>query len=57
MKKRNVSRPYYSARTIRRYAYPNAAEPNYFAEKFLDGITAAVTCVGTVTLLMFFLTF
>ena len=57
MKKRNVRRPYYSARPVRRYAYPNAAEPTYFAGKLLDGITAAVNCVGTVTLLMFFLTF
>ena len=56
MKKRSLNRPYYSARRIRRYAYPNAAEPSYFAQKLLDGITAAVTCMGTVTLLMYFLT-
>ena len=55
MKKRNVRRPYYSARPVRHYAYPNAAEPTYFAGKLLDGITAAVTCMGTVTLLMYFL--
>ena len=54
MKKKTVRRPYYS-RPIRRYAYPNAAEPTYFAGKLLDGITAAVTCMGTVTLLMYFL--
>lgn len=57
MKKRNQNRPYYSARRIRRYAYPNAAEPSYFAQKLLDGVTAAVTCMGTVTVLMYFLTF
>ena len=56
MKKRSLNRPYYSARRIQPYAYPNAAEPSYFAQKLLDGITAAVTCMGTVTLLMYFLT-
>ena len=56
MKKRSAYRPYYSSRNIRRYAYPNAAEPSYFAGKILDGITAAVTCMGSVTLLMYFLT-
>ena len=56
MKKRSLNRPYYSARRVRRYAYPNAAEPSYFAQKLLDGVTAAVTCMGTVTLLMYFLT-
>ncbi len=56
MKKKSVRRPYYSSRAIRRYAYPNAAEPSYFLGKLLDGITAAVTCMGTVTLLMYFLT-
>ena len=57
MKKRNYRRPYYSSRPVRRYAYPNAAEPGYFTGKLLDIITAAVTCMGTVTLLMYFLTF
>lgn len=56
MKKRIARRPYYSARPVRRYAYPNAAEPGYFAGKLLDGATAAVTCMGTVTLLLYFLT-
>lgn len=56
MKKKNVRRPYYSSHPVRRYAYPNAAEPTYFAGKLLDGITAAVTCMGTVTLLIYFLT-
>ena len=56
MKKRNVRRPYYT-RPVRRYAYPNAAEPSYFAGKLLDAITAAVSVMGTVVLLMYFLTF
>ena len=53
MKKRNVRRPYYSSRPIKRYAYPNAAEPEYFLGKALDVITAAVTCMGTVTLMIY----
>ena len=55
MKKRNIRRPYYYAHPRQHYPYPNAAEPSYFAGKLLDGITAAVTCMGTVTLLMYFL--
>lgn len=55
MKKTYASRTYF-ARPIRRYAYPNAAEPSYFFGKVLDAITATVTCFGTVTLLIYFLT-
>ena len=47
----------YSAHRIHRYSYPNEAEPGYFAGRLLDGITALVTCMGFVTLLMYFLTF
>ena len=56
MKKRNVRRPYYSARHVRRYAYPNAAERSYFTEKLLNGITAVVSCMGIVTILFFLIT-
>ena len=55
MKKKNVHRPYYYP-PVRRYAYPNAAEPSYFAGKLLDLITAAASVMGTVVLLMYFLT-
>ena len=47
----------YSTRRSRRYPYPNEAEPSYFIGRLLDGITAMVTCMGAVTLLMYFLTF
>lgn len=47
----------YSARPVRRYPYPNAAEPGYFAGKMLDLVTAAVTCMGTVTLFFYLATF
>lgn len=45
----------YSARRSRRY--PNEAEPGYFAGRLLDLITAAVTCLGTVTLFLYLATF
>lgn len=47
----------YCVRPSRRYPYPNAAEPGYFAGKVLDTITAAVTCLGTVTLFLYLATF
>lgn len=47
----------YSTRRSRRYPYPNEAEPSYFTGRLLDGITAIVTCMGSVTLLLYFLTF
>lgn len=55
--KYNKKHQTYSARPIRRYSYPNAAEPGYFAGRLLDGITALVTCMGCATLLMYLLTF
>ena len=56
MKKKTVRRPYYS-RPIRRYAYPNAAEPGYFVGKLLDLLTAGASVMGTIVLLMYVLTF
>jgi hypothetical protein len=47
----------YFARPRRSYTYPNEAEPGYFLGRLLDGITALVTALGTVTLLMFLLIF
>ena len=47
----------YSTRRSHRYPHPNEAEPAYFLGKLLDGITALVTGLGSVTLLMYFLTF
>ena len=47
----------YSTRRSRRYSYPNEADPSYFTGRLLDGITALVTGMGTVTLLLYFLTF
>lgn len=55
MKHTRMNRPYY-ARRARRYPYPNAAEPGYFTGKLLDTITAAVTCMGTVTLFFYLAT-
>ena len=47
----------YFARPRRSYTYPNEAEPGYFLGRLLDGITAAASGIGIVTLLMYFLTF
>lgn len=47
----------YSYSTRRSRRYPNAADPSYFFGRLLDGVTAVVTCMGTVTLLLYFLTF
>lgn len=47
----------YSARRCHRYAYPNQADPGYFAGKLLDGVTAVATGLGTVTLLLFLIFF
>ena len=47
---------HYSARPIRSYPYPNAAEPGYFAEKILDGLTALAIIVGVVTVFFFLAT-
>ena len=47
----------YFPRRRRRYPYPNEAEPGYFAGKILDTITAAITCMGTITLFVYLATF
>lgn len=54
--KKNIRRRTYSARPLHRYAYPNAAEPGYFLNKFLDYVTVAVSCFGLVTTLFFLAT-
>ena len=52
----NMTRTHsYSTRRSRRYPYPNEADPSYFTERLLDGITAVVTGMGTVTLLLYLL--
>lgn len=46
----------YSAPAVRRYAYPGAAEPRYFAEKLNEGITALLTGMGAVTVFVLLIT-
>ena len=46
----------YCAPALRSYPYPNAAEPGYFAEKILDGLTALVTGIGVISLMIFLIT-
>ena len=40
----------YSAPALRRYAYPGAAEPAYFARKLQNGIGALATGMSAVTI-------
>jgi hypothetical protein len=56
MKKKRYCRASYSSRSVRRYAYPNAAEPGYFLNKILDFITVAVSGFGLITTLFFLAT-
>lgn len=51
-----VTNRQYSSRPLKSYPYPNAAEPGYFANRLLDGITAFAICVGVVTVLFFLAT-
>lgn len=51
--KTNKKHHSYSARGVQRYPYPNAADRSYFVGKILDGITALVTGMGTITVLFF----
>lgn len=41
---------------IRPLPYPNAAEPKYFLNKFIDGVLAVATGAGTFTILFFLMT-
>lgn len=41
---------------VRPLPYPNAAEPRYFLNKFIDGCLAAITSAGTFTILFFLMT-
>ena len=54
--KKKSSRRTYSSPALRRYAYPNAAEPGYFLNKALDYITVAVSGFGLTTALFFLAT-
>lgn len=56
MNKRKNHRNAYPALHIRRYTYPNAAEPGYFLNKILDFITVAVSGFGLITTLFFLAT-
>ena len=46
----------YYARPLKNYPYPNAAEPGYFANRILDGLTILATCIGVVTIFFFLAT-
>ncbi len=46
----------YSNRRIRRYTYPNEAEPGYFLGKIRNGIIAALSSMCTVTFFLYLAT-
>lgn len=54
--KTNVSNHIYFSQPLRNYPYPNAAEPGYFANRLLDGLTILATCIGVVTIFFFLAT-
>ena len=51
MRKNTVSRS-----SVRPLPYPNAAEPRYFLNKFIDACLATATGAGTFTILFFLMT-
>ena len=51
-KHRNLTVHYYQPAP----AYPNAADPSYFAEKALDILTAIVSTIGFVSAMLFLVT-
>lgn len=46
--KRTKRKHTYSSRPVRRYAYPNAAEPGYFLNRLAQGCVALVSVTGSV---------
>ena len=46
--KRTHRKHTYSAQPIRRYAYPNAAEPGYFLERLAQGCVALISVTASV---------
>lgn len=54
MKTRKYKNPY--TRPTYRYSYPNEADRSYFVERFVNGATAVVSCMGIVVMLLFLIT-
>ena len=46
--KRTHRKHTYSTQQIRRYAYPNAAEPGYFLDRLTQGCVALASVVASV---------
>lgn len=46
----------YSTRPLKSYPFPNAADPGYFANKLLDGLTVLASCIGVVTVFFYLAT-
>ena len=41
---------------MRPIPYPNAAEPEYFIRKFIEGFQSALVCIGTTLSILLMLT-
>lgn len=54
MKTRKYRNPY--CRPACRYTYPNEADRSYFVERFINGATAVISCLGIVVMLLFLIT-
>ena len=54
MKQRKYRNPY--VRPTHRYSYPNQADRYYFVERFVNGATAVISCLGIVVMLLFLIT-
>ena len=39
-----------------RRPYPNAADPTYFLDKFVNGLLSVATCMGSITVFFFLAT-
>ena len=57
MKKRNTSYEHLSiVYPNYRRPYPNAADPQYFFDRLVDGMLSVATIMGTLTIVVFLMT-
>ncbi len=55
-KHKRQAHPHLKVVQTRQPVYPNAADPNYFAQKALDVVTGIVSCMGFVSAMVFLAT-
>lgn len=56
--KNTIKRRTHHANNCYQYArpYPNAADPQYYIDKLVDGVLAVVTGMGAITVFLFLIT-